>query len=292
MTYTEAHALIQGGAIPADAPPGLEKALGAMHRLAQALRKKRMERGSLDFDLPEPEILLDLEGRVESFRSAERNEAHMLIEDLMIAANEAVAEFLAGRKSTALFRVHEKPDPRKIGEVEKTLKNLGIGRAPGSSMATRVAHLAAGLRALGPGKSLEHLVLRSLMPAAYATANLGHFGLASTAYTHFTSPIRRYPDLIVHRLLKSALSQGASGPPAKTAIPGALLADMAARCSELERRAERAERDAVTAYGAWFMKAREGEILEAFIQDFRQREILVGFPAFQLNGLFSFHLNP
>ncbi|MDX1387515.1 MAG: VacB/RNase II family 3'-5' exoribonuclease, partial [bacterium] len=187
--------------------PMLEQAFA----LFRKMRQKRLERGSIDFDLPEPNIILDLEeGNIESIVKSERNEAHMLIEEFMVAANEAVAAFVTQSKRPMVYRVHPKPDPEKVSNFANLLHNLGFHQAklpknPSPKDMGRVLELARGHVEEGV---VQHFLLRSMKQAIYSPKNEGHYGLASDCYTHFTSPIRRYPDLVVHRILQSLLSQG------------------------------------------------------------------------------------
>ena len=176
-----------------------------MDKLATLLREKRFARGSLDFDFPEPEVVMDLDGRPSDIRRRERLESHRLIEDFMLLANESVARYMKDRPF--LYRVHETPDPAKMEKLQKALAVLGLP-VPRHLDPARPAMLQQVIRATKgkPVQALVHLmVLRSLRQAVYSAVNKGHYGLASACYTHFTSPIRRYPDLIVHRMLKERL---------------------------------------------------------------------------------------
>lgn len=176
-----------------------------MAELCEILKNKRKKRGSLDFDLPEPEVLLDIKGDPQAIIKAERNLAHFIIEEFMIAANEAVAEFLYSKNVPCLYRVHEEPEPNKIQYLTKIIKNLGILK---EDLKPSKFHEFIGVVKGTPYEEIvNYLILRSLKQARYSPENVGHFGLASECYTHFTSPIRRYPDLIVHRILKEFLQK-------------------------------------------------------------------------------------
>jgi ribonuclease R len=188
--------------------------LTSLAPLARRLTRKRVRRGALDLDLPEVEFDPGKEGIPVALRARERTDAHRLIEEFMLAANEAVARHLSERESPSLHRVHEPPDPRDVEEVEKSLAGLGLRRARSGTLAARMQRILSTFRGR-PGELIiaRHL-LRAMKLARYAAAPAGHFGLALSHYTHFTSPIRRYPDLIVHRILRAdrrAAGDGAAG---------------------------------------------------------------------------------
>jgi len=235
-----------------------------MSELSALLRNGRTIRGSLDFDLPEPEVILDLQGRPEAICKAERNLAHMIIEDFMIAANEAVATHLEDAGMPSLYRVHEKPDPYKLEELKPVLSAFGITVRKSGEQAF---HSILGKIKGADEESLLHvLLLRSLKQAKYSPENIGHFGLASECYTHFTSPIRRYPDLVVHRVLKESLS-GKNISDRKKKYLEALLPDIAASSSKTERTADEAEREILSAMRAWFMKDKVGDEYEGTVSN-------------------------
>ena len=228
-----------------------------MGELGGILREARLARGSLDFDLPEPEILLDLQGNPEAIIRAERNFAHMLIEEFMIAANESVAEFIEGREVPCIYRIHEEPDPMKMEDVLRVVKSLGI--APKRTF--RPKDFPALLKSIKgtPGEEVvNYIVLRSLKQARYSPINVGHFGLASESYTHFTSPIRRYPDLVVHRILREVVSRKRISDKTMRELE-TTLPDIAFSSSRMERLSDDAERAVVNAMRVWFMKDKVGD---------------------------------
>ncbi|MCX7613955.1 MAG: ribonuclease R [Caldimicrobium sp.] len=228
--------------------------------LAQILREKRMMRGSLDFDLPEPEIVLNLEGQIENIIRRERNLAHMLIEDFMIAANEAVAEFLTNNEYPLLYRVHETPEITKLKELWEFLPLEGVKiKIPDEPKPKFFQGLLELIKDHPLGYLYHHMLLRSLKQAKYSPENLGHFGLASTCYCHFTSPIRRYPDLVVHRALKRALRKR------KPPYTEEELKIMGKHLSLRERTAEEAEREVLKKFQAFFMKDKIGQIFSGII---------------------------
>ncbi|MDA8173739.1 MAG: ribonuclease R [Nitrospiraceae bacterium] len=251
----------------------------SMEELASAIRSRRMGRGSLDFDLPEPEVLLDMQGRPEDIIRAERNIAHIIIEEFMIAANEAVAGHLAASGVPSIYRIHEEPDPEKFEEVARYCRAV---------LRKRFADLR-GIISAARGTPAEefanYAVLRSLKQARYSTENVGHFGLASECYTHFTSPIRRYPDLIVHRILKEVLASGRKGlPEERKARLAQELPGLASHCSVMERNADQAEKTVLDAMKAWFMKDKAGERFEAVIVGITNYGLKVRFEDFFLEG--------
>jgi ribonuclease R len=237
MTYTDVNAIIEGDNTLRHKYGHLSESFDLMYELAQILNRKRFKRGSIDFDLPEPIIEFDEHGLMKSVAASERNWAHRLIEEFMLAANETVASHLEHRGVPSLYRIHEKPDAKRIYEFETLAASfgysLGVGALPIKRVQTRGdkrAHYGSGRKAptvelpeevhVTPrmyqklvqkiaGKPeervLSFLMLRSLKQARYSEVNDGHFALAANAYTHFTSPIRRYPDLIIHRILKWVL---------------------------------------------------------------------------------------
>ena len=181
-----------------------------MHELFEILNKRRHRRGSIDFDLKEPEIVLDDEGMVGDIIAAERNVAHQLIEEFMLLANETVAAHLDEHDVPTLYRVHEEPDPLKVDDLEEFIKTLGYSLGKDSSKVTpRDFRSSSSACAARPRKSRSRSsCCRTMQKARYYPSNLGHFGLAADSYTHFTSPIRRYPDLVVHRTLRESRHGG------------------------------------------------------------------------------------
>jgi ribonuclease R len=252
MTYTAVHAMLEAGAAAA-------ARFEPMRELALILNRKRFRRGSLDFDLPEPLIEFDEWGEMTGIRRAPRNIAHRIIEEFMLAANEAVAAHLeqAGRES--LFRIHEEPDPRRVVEFQDLARHFGYSLGPGVVSSRAYQKLVAKLEGKPEERILSYLMLRSLKQARYSAENRGHFALAAAGYTHFTSPIRRYPDLVVHRVLGEWLD----GRPPAHALPE--LRSIADSSSEAERRAAEAERELVEWKKVKFMAARLGDQFDGLI---------------------------
>jgi ribonuclease R len=209
MSYQEAQGIVDGVAAARAKYPALVDLVLRMDELAKVMRKRRYARGSLDFDLPEPKLVLDAEGEVTGVVAYPRLDSMKVIEEFMLAANETVAEKLSTAGMGALYRIHERPDPEKVEEFCDLVASLGY-RMPGDLEAIRPEDFQRVLRQI-EGKPEERLVsyllLRTMKLARYHEENLGHFGLAAEMYAHFTSPIRRYPDLVVHRALR-ALRRG------------------------------------------------------------------------------------
>lgn len=238
----------------------LVRSLEQMAFLARQLRQKRMDRGTIDFDLPEPEVVLNLQGETEEIIRAERNLAHQMIEEFMIAANEAVAHTLETKGIASIYRIHEPPSPEAMEEFRRFISHLGYGIRKGPAYSPKELQKVL-MKAKGRPEEgvINHILLRAMKWAKYAVKNQGHFGLASTAYTHFTSPIRRYPDLIVHRLLKQVLARQ------DTNAAEEALARKADYLSGRERVAMEAEREIVDRYRVRLMKEKIGEVFEGVI---------------------------
>ncbi|PYX46152.1 MAG: hypothetical protein DMG83_08080 [Acidobacteria bacterium] len=237
MTYTDVNAVLEGDAVLRQRYAALVPVFEQMRDLALILNRKRVRRGSIDFDLPEPVIEFDENGMMKSITRSERNIAHRLIEEFMLAANESVAQYLENKRVAAIYRIHEKPDAKRVYEFEMIAAtfgySLGVGALPIQRMQMKTDRRASrgtgrNVRPIEIPKEvhitprmyqkltekiagkpeeqiLSYLMLRSLKQARYSEVNEGHFALAAPTYTHFTSPIRRYPDLIVHRILKEVL---------------------------------------------------------------------------------------
>jgi ribonuclease R len=242
-----------------------------MKELALTLMRMRRARGSIDFDLPEPEIIIGLTGQTEAIIKSERNLAHQLIEEFMLAANEAVARFVTDQQLPFIYRIHEQPDPARLADFRDFILPFGFTlELQGDTVAPRALQQ---LIAEAEGKPEERMVnyglLRCMKQARYAAINLGHFGLASACYTHFTSPIRRYPDLIVHRLLRLALAhaEGSLSKQQQRELDriGATLSEAAEHTSKRERVAMEAERDIVELKKLQFMQNRIGQEFDGFI---------------------------
>ncbi len=323
MTYTNVFRVLEGDAEANTRYAALAPHFRNMRDLAMLLNSRRVRRGAIDFDLPEPVLEFDAAGRMTGILRSERNIAHRIIEEFMLAANESVAEYLEGRGVGLLFRVHEKPDPKKVLEFEELaqafghslgVEDLSVRRLPvrhgrvhpvpsrgsggrrggfGRERPMMVTLPGAAEFAISPQhyqnltrkiagrpeeRILSYLMLRSLKQARYGAdpATAGHFALATRDYTHFTSPIRRYPDLIVHRVLKWVLghhdgrgspapSQGEGGHGRAGPYSAAELEEIAVETSETERRADAAERELTDWKTAQYMEQHLGEEYAALV---------------------------
>ncbi len=235
-----------------------------MGELCNILKSQRLKRGSLDFDLPEPEVLLDIQGNPEAIIKAERNFAHMIIEEFMIAANEAVAKYLESHGVPCLYRIHEEPDPTKVEEIVKIINSLETLKGRKAIKARDLSDLLKQVRGLPEEEIINLMILRSLKQARYSAENIGHFGLASECYTHFTSPIRRYPDLVLHRILREFLIKKYLSEKRIKELES-ILPDIAFHSSRMERQSEEAERAVLDAMRIWFMKDKVGEEFEGMV---------------------------
>ncbi len=333
MTYTEISAILEGDAEVRARYSSLVPNFERMQKLAMLMNKRREERGSIDFDLPEPVIEFDEQGQMRGVTKSERTWANRLIEEFMLAANECVATWLEDLGVPSLYRIHEKPEPRRVIQFEELAASfgysLGLGALPVKRIQTRgdrrdaqrsgrtvrtheVAEdipvtprmyqkLAARIEGKPEERILSYLMLRSLKQARYSEINEGHFALAAPTYTHFTSPIRRYPDLIVHRIAKALLGAGVMGRgdvaegrhsspwthpneglagivisrkkslgsdrgyTGEAPIPESELARIAEETSQTERRAAEAERELVEWKKVRFMQDRVGEEFAALV---------------------------
>jgi ribonuclease R len=260
--------------------------------LFELLRARRLARGSIDFDLPEPEIILDVEeGIATSILKAPRTPAHMLIEEFMIAANEAVAEHMADRDLPMVYRIHERPDLEKITDFKMLAHSMGHALPPVDRIHSKdLARIVGEARGKPYERLINTVLLRSLKQAIYSTQNVGHFGLASKKYTHFTSPIRRYPDLIVHRVLHDALDmEGKKKPKKDRENQLEKLAEIADHCSKMERIAMQAEWDVRDLQVALFMKDKLGEEYEGIISSVTRFGFFVELLTYFVEGLV--HIN-
>ncbi|MGA8732298.1 MAG: RNB domain-containing ribonuclease [Terriglobales bacterium] len=328
MTYTDVNAVLEGDASARKRYADLVVTFEMMRDLALILKRKRERRGSIDFDLPEPVIEFDEFGLMKSITRSERNIAHRLIEEFMLSANECVAGYLENKRVASLYRIHEKPDAKRVYDFEVIAAAFGYSLGVGALPIQRVQFKSERRASHGTGKRpreieiprevhitprmyqkltekiagkpeeriLSYLMLRSLKQARYSEENLGHFALAAPTYTHFTSPIRRYPDLIVHRILKQVLrdaandrvasmpanDRGADAPspwskrrdhsahrealePLSGPISLEELHEIAEESSRSERRADEAERDLMEWKKVKFMQDRVGEDFDGLI---------------------------
>jgi len=257
-----------------------------MEELALLLYERRRARGNLDFDLPEAEIILDLQGLPENIVRAERNIAHRMIEEFMIAANEAVARHLTEKDFPTLYRVHEGPDQDALETLAPFLLSLGY-RLPEKKETIaplEIQRLLESARGKPEERVVNRVLLRSMKQAIYQPENIGHFGLASKCYTHFTSPIRRYPDLIVHRVLDRVMNDDKLKPNAREDLLR-YLQQAGEHTSGRERHAMDAEREMVDLKKAQFMQNRIGEEFTGFINSLANFGFFVELDDYFIEGL-------
>jgi ribonuclease R len=340
MTYTQVHAIISGDQKTREQFAPLVPEFEQMYELARQLNRKRQRRGSIDFDLPEPVIEFNAQGAMQSIVRSERSWANRLIEEFMLSANECVASWLQNLDVPSLYRIHEKPEPRRVADFEAVAAGFGYSLGLGPLPVKRVTMKSERReqRSRGPGRGhqprqyeiaediavtprmyqqlalkiagkpeeriLAHLMLRSLRQARYSEKNEGHFALAAPCYTHFTSPIRRYPDLIVHRIAKAVLASGESGvgvlakqtrgkavtrdsEDGHEAAPlrEAELAGIAYESSQAERRAEDAERELMEWKKVKFMQDRLGDDFDAMILSVTKYGCFVELDSLFIEGL-------
>ena len=309
MTYTAVHLLLEGDAATGERYAALIPRFECMRELALILNKKRVKRGSIDFDMPEPLIEFDTFGAMTGVTRSARNIAHRIIEEFMLAANEAVAGHLEHLEIPSLFRIHEKPNAKRVLEFEEVAAHfgysLGIGAIPvkrfalkdkrrdGHKVRTDVVvaednpnitsrhyqRLVAKIEGKPEERILTYLMLRSLKQARYSAENRHHFALAAASYTHFTSPIRRYPDLVVHRVLAASFDDR------HDAASPEYLREVAEECSESERRAADAERELVEWKKVKFMADRVGEDFLALITSTTRFGFFVELESLFVEGL-------
>jgi len=255
MTYTEVNAILTEGA-----PHELRDEFERMHACYEILRARREQRGSIDFDLPEADVVLGETGHIEAIRPTERNVAHRLIEEFMLAANETIARELVFANQPGLYRVHQQPDPQKLEDLRTILAEFKL-TLRGDVEEIRPAELQRVLKAVAgtpEERFLTNIILRSMKRAFYSEESSGHFALAIEHYCHFTSPIRRYPDLIVHRRLAELIASGPLHGERLQKIE-ALHPQYAAQSSERERRAEEASREVLEWKKVIFMRDKVGQ---------------------------------
>ena len=261
LVYDDVNRLFDGDAAQRERMAGLEETLLAMRDLARRIRQRRQAQGAIDFDTDEPKFILDDAGEPVEIAKRARGEAELMIEDFMLTANEAVARFAKARGVPLLYRVHEKPDPEKLDTLKDFLDGIGVDTR-GLRHNAQPGDIRAVLertRETPEFSVVSTLALRSMQKARYDVSPLGHYGLAMADYCHFTSPIRRYPDLVVSRALTAVLT--GSHP----ALHGDALAEAAMRSSDCERAAVEAERLADKLMMARFMHGHVGELFDGIV---------------------------
>ena len=255
--------------------------LERMGQLALSLEKQRTKRGSIGFELPEPLIVLGEDNTVQTIKRSERNQAHKLIEEFMLAANEAVAEALEQGKIDSLYRIHEPPDQLKVAEFTEFAQSMGLAVDDGTGSPQWFGKVLAMAAGTPQEYIISNLLLRTMQQARYSPHNVGHFGLAATHYTHFTSPIRRYPDLMVHRALAASLQKKGAVKPS----PGAVSTEESGTfLSKRERVAVDADREMVERLQVHFMADKIDETFEAIISGVTAFGLFVELTEVFVNG--------
>ncbi|MEY2555841.1 MAG: ribonuclease [Verrucomicrobiota bacterium] len=277
LTYKEAYAILQ------TKPNGeLSRRLHTAWELASLLRRKRFEQGSLDLDFPEVKVHIDANGRPIRLERVENDESHQLVEEFMLAANEAVARELRHRSIATIYRVHEDPDPEKLGEYREFILSFGY-KVGDLSQRKEVQRFLASIRSKPEEQALKIGLLKSLKRARYAAQPLGHYGLAKANYLHFTSPIRRYADLVVHRTLAERDS------PRRSKIDIGQIESLAGHISDTERNAAEAEIESVRLKKLQFfeqqLKERNPQVFRAAVMDVRNYGLMVELPDALMTGV-------
>ena len=271
MTYTLVNEMLQGREKPRHAVP-------ALYAVFKALLGQRQKRGAIDFDSVETRMIFDDQGKIEKIVRVERNDAHRLIEECMLAANVCASDYLDKNEQPTLYRVHEGPSPEKLEALRAMLKDFALSLGGGDKpQAKDYAELLTRIKDRPYAGMLQTVMLRSLSQAVYTPENVGHFGLAYDAYAHFTSPIRRYPDLLVHRGIKAIL--------AGKRYEGVDWAAVGQHCSETERRADDATRDVEAWLKSYFMQDHVGEEFPGTISGVTNFGLFVTLDDLHVDGL-------
>jgi len=284
LTYNQVAAALvdKDGAIRQELAPVLP-VLETLHEVYRSLRRHREARGALDFEAPEVKVLVDEGGQVTDIRAYPRNDAHRMIEECMIAANVEAAKFLKQRKMPALFRIHGTPEEERITDLKRFLSQRGVHLETGHELEpARLQKVLKSVADRPDAAVLENAIIRSLPQALYQPLNIGHFGLALSEYVHFTSPIRRYPDLLVHRAIRHAMEGGTAE---DFVHPAREMEVLGQECSLRERKADEAARSVVAFLKCEFMKDRVGEEFDAVATGVTDFGVFVQLREWQVDGL-------
>jgi ribonuclease R len=279
LTYNQVWSWLSGEEKPKDANhKDLQPHLKNLYKLFQALHQARQTRGAIDFETVETQMIFDSHGKIEKIVPVIRNDAHRLIEECMLAANVCASDFLQEHKQPCLYRIHEGPTPEKLEALREFLREFGLDLSGGDEPTAKdYAKLVEKIKGRPDAALLQTVTLRSLRQAMYSPDNVGHFGLAYEAYTHFTSPIRRYPDLLVHRAIKAVLLKAHYSP--------GDWSNIGLHCSATERRADEATRDVDNWLKCYFMKDHIGEEFAGTISSVVPFGIFVALDEIFIEGL-------
>ncbi len=279
LTYTAVAAILENPQGPAAKEHrALVPHLSNLYRLYQVLAKARAKRGAIDFETIETQMIFDAQGKIERIVAVQRNDAHRVIEECMLAANVCASDYLRGHDHPALYRIHEGPTPEKLAALREFLKGFGLQLGGGDTPhASDYAKVLERCKGRPDAQLLQTVMLRSLRQAVYSPDNVGHFGLAYESYTHFTSPIRRYPDLLIHRAVKTMLR-------GKRYEPGN-WAELGVHCSQTERRADEATRDVEAWLKCYYMRDRVGDTFDGSISSVVAFGIFVALDDVYVEGL-------
>ena len=260
MNYDDVQKILDGDSELNERYAHILPEIQKIDRLAHILRGRRKESGALDFDLPEPMLTYNDAGDVTGIVKSVRHFSHRIIEEFMVLANEVVARYLESRDIPSIYRIHEEPDPAKVASFADMVETFGFRFRPKKILPVEFQKFISSIEGRPEERMLSYLMLRSFKQAVYSPKNVGHFGLASDAYTHFTSPIRRYPDLIIHRILKATIARRQS-----SGLSEGQLEAIASESSERERQAAQAERELFEWKKMLLMEKHLGDTFEAIV---------------------------